>query len=170
MKLTPRTRQLLLAAAAGVTVAAAIYVSSAPKADAPQRAEPAPKAQVTPPAPQAGQPEAEQPREQLVTREAPPDIKDAFASRSWQPPPAAAPPPPPPPPPQAPPLPYRYMGRLTEDGQTTVYLMRGDAAVVARAGETLDGSYRLERIADEAVEFTYLPLKQRQTLQVPRIP
>jgi len=94
---------------------------------------------------------------------------DPFAPRSWQ---AMmqeearknAPPPPAPRQPQAPPLPFTYFGRATEDGRTTVFLSRGENSYVARAGSTLDGAYRVDRIDDQVIVFTYLPLGTRQEL------
>jgi len=35
---------------------------------------------------------------------------------------------------------------------------------VGRAGDTLDGSYRIDSIGEDAVELTYLPLNARQVL------
>lgn len=98
-------------------------------------------------------------------------IEDVFAPRSWarpeaqpaSPPPIAAPAAPPPAP-TAPPLPYKYLGQLREQGRTVVFLARGDAPVMAKAGEVIDGDYRVERISETEVEFTYLPLVTRQVL------
>jgi hypothetical protein len=73
--------------------------------------------------------------------------------------------PPPPPPPQAPPLPFSYMGRWQEGGQTTYYLMRGTSPVSTRAGQVLDGVWRLEPVAGGQLNFTYLPLNQMRSLR-----
>lgn len=88
-----------------------------------------------------------------------------FGARNFDPPP---PPPPPvstkPPPPQAPPLPFKYQGKLVEAGVATVFLVQGDRVMLARPGDTLGGLYRVETIQSGSVVFTYLPLDQRQTL------
>ncbi len=76
------------------------------------------------------------------------------------------PPPPPPPPPQAPPLPFTYMGKMIEDGRVTVFLVRGDRNFIARVGDTIEGLYRVERVDDRAILFTYLPLNQGQELSL----
>lgn len=82
------------------------------------------------------------------------------------PPPSPPPPPaPPPPPPQAPSLPFTYMGRWQDAGQTTYYLSRGAAPVSVREGDVLDGVWRLERVAGDVLNFTYLPLNQTRTLR-----
>jgi hypothetical protein len=91
---------------------------------------------------------------------------DPFRAQSWEPPVEqrvrrAAPPPPPP---QAPPIPFAYMGKLVDEGTTTVFLARADRNYVVRAGDTIDGTYRIEKVGDEALEFVYLPLKAKQTL------
>lgn len=91
--------------------------------------------------------------------------RNLFDARNFDPPP---PPPPPvsakPPPPQAPPLPFKYQGKLVEAGVATVFLVQGDRVVLARPGDTLGGLYRVETIQSGSVVFTYLPLDQRQTL------
>lgn len=101
-------------------------------------------------------------------------VPDAFAPRSWQPVPSPAAiremqarenlPPPPPPPPQAPPVPFTYVGRLTEADRTTVFLSTGSRDVAAAVGETIDGTYRVEAVTASRIELTYLPLGQRQSL------
>jgi hypothetical protein len=93
-----------------------------------------------------------------------PPAQDPFQSRSWEPPAppvvAAAPPPRP----EAPPLPFTYLGKLLEDGQTTLFLAREDRNYVVRSGDTIDGTYRIEEIRDAAAVFVYLPLKSKRTL------
>ena len=96
-------------------------------------------------------------------------VADLFPSQSW------APPPPPPtkvvakpkPKPQAPPLPYVYLGSWRHQGQTTYYLLEGEALIGAQAGEVLDHVWRLDasnKVGDLA--FVYLPLKQTRTLRM----
>jgi len=94
---------------------------------------------------------------------------DPFSPRSWQAMEQAerrssAPPPPPPPRPQAPRLPFTYFGQAIENGQTTVFLSRGENTYAARAGSKLDDTYRVDRIDDQVIVFTYLPLGTRQEL------
>lgn len=75
--------------------------------------------------------------------------------------------PPEPPAPTAPPLPFTYFGRMTKSGKVVVYLLRNQELVLAEAGATLDGKYRVETISASAVQFTYLPLETRQDLNIP---
>ena len=65
--------------------------------------------------------------------------------------------------PVAPPLPFKYFGRLTENGKTDVFVMRGEDLLAVAAGETL-GEYRVDAVSESSISFTYLPLKTKQTL------
>jgi hypothetical protein len=65
--------------------------------------------------------------------------------------------------PTAPPLPFKYFGKLTENGKTEVFVMRGDDVLTVAPGEKL-GEYRVDAVSDASISFTYLPLKTKQTL------
>lgn len=94
---------------------------------------------------------------------------DIFAAKNWAPPP---PPvvetiPEPPPKPEAPPLPFRYLGRLDERGKPAIfYLARGEEILPVRSGQVIDGTYRVGKVDDKQLSFIYLPLKTRQFLTV----
>jgi len=102
------------------------------------------------------------------------DVTNLFAGPSWlakpAPPPASAPiaaPAPAPAAPSAPPLPFVYIGQMQEEGQAAVYyLERGPQVLVVAVGETIDGTYRVEGSRNGQLEFTYLPLRQRQGLPI----
>ena len=66
--------------------------------------------------------------------------------------------------PSAPPLPFKYFGKLTENGKTEVYVMRGDDLTVA-AGQNI-GEYRVDQVTEASIAFTYLPLKTKQTMEL----
>ena len=90
--------------------------------------------------------------------------QDLFSPRSWTPPPAAKPvviatP-------VAPPLPFVYLGKKIEGNVWEVYLSRAEQTFIARVGQTLDGSYRVDSIAPPSLVLTYLPLDQSQTLPI----
>jgi hypothetical protein len=70
----------------------------------------------------------------------------------------------PPPPPSAPPVPYTFIGRLSEDESTTVFLAAGDRNLVVKPGDVIDNNYRVDAVTDNAVSLTYLPLNVKQTL------
>lgn len=90
-----------------------------------------------------------------------------FAEQTWFIPPPPPPPPAyvPPPPPQAPALPFSYMGRWQDAGQTTYYLARGTLPVSVHAGQVLDGVWRLEPVNGGMLNFIYLPLNQTRSLR-----
>jgi hypothetical protein len=114
--------------------------------------------------------------------EAPPVIPlaDPFAATSWGASERPAAPPTPvsaraaagparptdPAPPAAPPLPFVYVGRYVEGGRQIVMLMRGDQLLLLQQGDTVDNTYRVERIATDRIELTYLPLGMRQSVRV----
>ena len=68
--------------------------------------------------------------------------------------------------PVAPPLPFRYLGQMTDEGRVTLFLSVNERNIAVRAGETIDDQYRIESIDNGVAVFTYLPLKHRQTLPV----
>ena len=91
---------------------------------------------------------------------------DPFAARSFNPAPpvqqsAAAPQAPARP--EAPPLPFRYIGKLIEDGKTLVFLANGEESLAVQAGQKV-GDYRIDNLGEHELVITYLPLKTRQTL------
>jgi len=92
-----------------------------------------------------------------------------FAVKSWYvappPPPVVAPPPPPKP--KAPPLPFVFMGRMSDPaGGMVVYLVKGDRTFPVKGGETLENLYQVEKISAGEIEFVYLPLKEKQVLAI----
>jgi len=102
--------------------------------------------------------------DRLERRAAAAPAGDPFQARSWEPALAVVRRNLPPPPPQAPPLPFTYLGKMIDGEQTTVFLTRQDRNYVVRLGDTLDGSYRVEKIEEDRVALTYLPLGTEQTL------
>jgi hypothetical protein len=101
------------------------------------------------------------------------DSKDGrvlFGSQNWNLP---APPPPvqavntaPPPPPMAPPLPFKLIGKSVGSGVYEVYLARGEQVYLVREKTTIDGTYRVDKIAPPMLTLTYLPLNQVQQLNI----
>lgn len=92
--------------------------------------------------------------------------KALFGRQDWTPPPPPPPKPAPPPPPSAPPLPFTFIGKSLEDGKWAVYLAAGDRTHIANEGATLEGAWRVERIAPPLMTLTYLPLNQVQQLNI----
>lgn len=67
---------------------------------------------------------------------------------------------------QAPPLPFRFIGRYVEDGQTKIFLQNLDQDIAIKMGDTIQQIYRVESVSESAVTFIYLPLGQKQTLDL----
>lgn len=169
MAFSPRTRWILYGVAGAATLAAMQWVDQ----------EQEPEVAVVPAAPRIGaarpapQPQADadaQVRLEWLRRRPGEELPrgDPFSARPpGAPAPqrqAAAPPPTPPPPPQAPPLPFTYMGKWTENGQTTVYLSQGERHVAVRGPGKLNETYVVESIDDRQMVLNYVPLGIRQVL------
>lgn len=98
-------------------------------------------------------------------------IRDIFAAKSWAPPPpkvVIAPPPPPPAPvaPSAPPMPYKFIGKMDDTSSLKAFLNRGDRVYVVSVGEVLDNTYRVESIKSGQMILIYMPLNVSQTLSI----
>ena len=86
----------------------------------------------------------------------------AFGARSWTP----VPPPPAPVVPRAPALPFAFLGKQLQGGAWQVFLALGEDTRLARMATVIDGQYRVESIVPPQIVFTYLPLNERQTLDI----
>jgi hypothetical protein len=93
---------------------------------------------------------------------------DPFAQRSFAPQApareAAAPQPP-----AAPPLPFQYIGKVIENGKLEVYVTHGEELLSLARGQKIGGEYRVDKVTASSVTFTYLPLKMKQTLDLPAV-
>ncbi|MEG2030075.1 MAG: hypothetical protein RR376_05420 [Janthinobacterium sp.] len=65
-----------------------------------------------------------------------------------------------------PPLPFQFLGRFVDEGKAAYFLQAGERNVVARPGDTLEERYRFDGVVQGSLQFTYLPLNQKQTLAV----
>lgn len=174
MKLNPRQRWLILGSLLAATIGAGLWLDDeAPEAATSPRERRAPK-----PAPEASmtalpaslalaQPDAAEKMDENESDEDIDKIKDdaeslidPFRPATWY----VAPPPPPPEKPRAPRLPFKYLGRLVEDGSVRVFLSDQDRHLIVKSGEVVNGSYKVEKIGDGQIVFVYLPLKERQVL------
>lgn len=72
-----------------------------------------------------------------------------------------------------PPLPFRYVGKAIEDGKLAVFLQRGEDSYSVsqhgKGGQKLDDEYRVDKVSETKVVFTYLPLKTKQILDIPAV-
>lgn len=146
------TRKIIFGIALAATLAAVLLDWPMPEAAPPARAA-LPAAPVA--AAEAVPPAASPLRERYEARAA-----DAFAPRSWLPPP---PPAPKPAAPKAPPLPFKYLGKVMQEGEVMAFLGQGARTHLARAGDTL-ADYKVEEITTAEMTFVYLPLNEKQRL------
>lgn len=101
--------------------------------------------------------------ERLERRKFSAQAGDIFRRQSWAPPP---PPPSKPPPPSPPPLQFKYLGRVTEGGETQVFLALAERNYIVKPGENIDSQYRMDEVNDQAITLTYLPLNAKQMLAI----
>jgi hypothetical protein len=115
---------------------------------------------------------------EIRSRDGTSEATQAFRQQAWTPPqakpvvkPAAVVTPPEiPPAPQAPPLPFRYLGRYVEGKQITVFLAHNDQNHALKLGETFAINYKLEEIKENSLAFIYLPLNQKQNMELGATP
>ena len=69
---------------------------------------------------------------------------------------------------EAPPLPFRYMGKVVDNGKVEILLLNGAEQYAAVAGDKVGPDYRLDKVTGTNLVFTYLPLKTKQTLDIPK--
>ena len=67
--------------------------------------------------------------------------------------------------PTAPPLPFTFIGSIERGGRRTVMLMEGEQRHLVGVRERIGENYRVERVTPTQIEFTYLPMQQRQVLE-----
>jgi hypothetical protein len=58
----------------------------------------------------------------------------------------------------APPVPYRFAGRVRKGAEEEFLLSKGDLIFPVKEGETLDGTYRVVAVKADGIELLYLPL------------
>lgn len=68
--------------------------------------------------------------------------------------------------PSAPPMPFQFVGKLSDRSDLQVFLQNGEKIYVVRKGDVIDETWRIEGISDVELSFVYLPLHLSQTLSV----
>lgn len=163
MAMSARNRWLILGSLLTATLVAMVWVDEQAGDDTIAVAEPK-KARVGSKALEAKSSRLELDKLQR-SRDEDDQIQDVFKAKSWYVPPPP-PKPVPPPPPAPPPLPFKYMGKLLDEGKLTVFITKQDRNYAVKAGDTIDGAYRVDSVEAQRVLFTYLPLNMQQTLVI----
>jgi len=158
---------------AAVTIVALVLVASVVTGREEERDDARPRALASVPASSSAQPvlaeDLDLERLKRERQESPPP--DLFASRPPPEPAAVAmAKPAPPPTPSAPPLPFKYLGRMADETKLVIFLERNEESLAVRAGDTIEGTYQVERVSETAAQFVYLPLGIKQTLNYPMQP
>jgi hypothetical protein len=100
----------------------------------------------------------------------------ADALAAWTPPAPPAPPPKPAavvaepaPPPKAPPptFPYKWIGQITDAAGPLALLDSPQRSTGARAGDVLDGRWRIDKVSDAQIELTWLPTREPVIVRSP---
>jgi hypothetical protein len=78
----------------------------------------------------------------------------------------ALPPAPVPAAPVAPPMPYRFAGKIINGSEQELFVAKGDSVIPVKVGDTLDGLYKVESISAERIEIVYLPLGTHERIVV----
>ena len=173
MVISNKLRRLLIAGSLFITLAAVGWVN---EQDQMATAQANSKASQITPQPQSPQPKTRDDRRmdlaggviqlEKFKRTAPEaEAEDIFKGKSWYVPPPP-PKPVPPPPPMAPPLPFSYVGKLIDGGKVTVFLARQDRNYTVKQGEIIDGTYRVEEVRPPMMTLLYIPLNQKQSMQI----
>ena len=66
--------------------------------------------------------------------------------------------------PQAPPLPFTFVGRISEGGETKVFLQANDVLYDVKVGDTFAQQYKLMGADGGKLSLLYLPLNITQTM------
>lgn len=104
------------------------------------------------------------PRSELIGQAA--GDGSVFSTHSWNPPPPELPPPETAPPPMAPAIPFAYIGKTLGEGRWEIYLAQGERVHAVKAGDTIDGAWRIDAVAPPVLTVTYLPLGQQQQMNI----
>lgn len=167
-----KPRQIALGAGLAATLAATAWLAMNPEeetvvATAGTRREAAPRAAAPASAAAAKAPSPWPIRLVAEPRQAwgaPADPLFAAWSPPPPPPPPPAPPPPPPPPPRAPAFPYQLLGRMEEGGVAQALLSGPLRSFGVRAGDVIDGQWRVEQVGATGVKLVWIPGGLPQTL------
>lgn len=69
-------------------------------------------------------------------------------------------------PPQAPPLPFKVLGKYTEDGNQVIFIQYNNQNLVLHVGDVFLEKYKWEAIEENSLIFNYLPMELKQTINL----
>jgi hypothetical protein len=68
--------------------------------------------------------------------------------------------------PQAPPVPFSFLGKVTENGKVAIHLYRGGRTFAVRGTGRLDDDYEVESIQESFLVLRYVPLGEQQVFEL----
>ncbi len=70
----------------------------------------------------------------------------------------------PPPAPTMPAFEYKYIGRVVDQGEQSLFFTRAGRPYMVKPGDTLDGNFLFESVSGNAAVFVYVPLSMKTTV------
>jgi hypothetical protein len=68
--------------------------------------------------------------------------------------------------PVAPPMPYRFAGKVRLGDEEQVLVSKGDLVFPVKVGETIDGAYKVVSIGADRLDLVYLPLNIKDSVAI----
>jgi hypothetical protein len=66
----------------------------------------------------------------------------------------------------APPMPYRFAGRVRKGAEEELLLSKGELVFPVKEGDTLDGTYKVVAVKPDLIELIYIPLGTAERITV----
>ena len=66
----------------------------------------------------------------------------------------------------APPMPYRFAGRVRNGGEEEFLLSKGELVFPVKEGDTVDGTYKVVAVKPDSIELIYVPLGTPERITV----
>lgn len=67
--------------------------------------------------------------------------------------------------PTAPPVPYSFVGKMVENGQTKGFIQQGEVVLTVKHGDILNTQYQVMAIENDSIKVMYLPLNTPQSIR-----
>lgn len=71
-----------------------------------------------------------------------------------------------PPPPTAPPVPFKYIGKILGDEEYQVFVAFNEKYLVVKEGDIIQQTYKVEKISPPIMTVTYIPMNILQNMQI----
>lgn len=70
------------------------------------------------------------------------------------------------PPPEAPPIPFKYLGKYNDQNGLVVFLSHNGKNLIVKSGDIIQQTYRVDEIKPPTLIMTYLPMEIIQTINI----